>query len=256
MDRRTVLQTAGAVAAASLFPVGASAVEPEKSKLIAMVAYQGFTALDLIGPFQVLSMVPGYETRIVAKNRDLITTDSGLTLQPSMTFEECPEKVAVLFAPGGTMATVRAMSDPNLLAFLKSRGATAEYVTSVCTGSLVLGAAGLLRGYRATTHWSSRDVLKTLGATPVAERVVIDRNRLTGGGVTAGIDFGLVLASRLASEPIAQGIQLGLEYDPAPPFKSGSPETAPSQVTERSRKRLGPFLEAAQQAAKAAAAKW
>src|SRR5436190_3488300 len=175
---------------------------------------------------------------------------------PSMTFEECPREVAILFVPGGTMGTVKAMSDPAAMSFVKSRGATAVYVTSVFTASLVMGAAVLLRGYRAATHWSSRDVLKTLGATPVAERVVIDRNRVTGGGVTAGIDFGLVLASRLASEAVAQGIQLGLEYDPAPPFKSGSPETAPAQVTERSRKRLGPFLEAAQQAAKAAAANW
>lgn len=257
MNRRDVLQTAGAVAAASLLPAGASAgaADPEKSKLIAMVAYQGFTVLDLVGPLQVLSRVPGYRTVIVAESREPIVTDC-LTLLPSMTFEECPPEVAVLFVPGGLTGTIKAMSDPVVIKFLQTRGATAEYVTSVCTGSLILGAAGLLRGYKAATHWSSRDVLKTLGATPVADRVVIDRNRVTGGGVTAGTDFGLTLAARLSNEANAQGIQLALEYNPAPPFQAGTPETAPAQITERARKRLGPFLESAQQAAQAAAKSW
>lgn len=254
MNRRDVLQTVGAVAAASLLPAGVNAME-EKSKLIAMVAYQGFTVLDLVGPLQVLSRVPGFRTVIVAESRDPIVTDC-LTLLPSMTFEECPPEVAVLFVPGGLTGTVKAMSDPEVIKFLQTRGETADYVTSVCTGALILGAAGLLRGFKAATHWSSREVLKTLGATPVAERVVIDRNRVTGGGVTAGIDFGLTLAARLSSELNAQGIQLALEYNPAPPFHAGTPETAPAEITERARKRLGPFLESAQKAAKAAAAAW
>jgi cyclohexyl-isocyanide hydratase len=256
MNRRAALQTAGALTAATLLPPAVQAVEPARNRIIAMVAYPGFTALDLIGPYQVLSMLPGFETRIVSKSRDLLTTDSGLTLQPSMTFDECPAAPAVLFLPGGTMATVKAMSEPDLIAFVKSRGATAEYVTSVCTGSLILGAAGLLRGYRAGTHWCAREVLKSFGAEVSTERVVIDRNRITGGGVTAGIDFGLLLASRLVSEEAAQSIQLGIEYDPAPPFHAGSPETAPAAITEKARRRFIPFLKAATRAAEAAAATW
>ncbi|NUK01377.1 DJ-1/PfpI family protein [Streptomyces lunaelactis] len=149
-----------------------------------------------------------------------------------MTFEQCPAELDVLFVPGGTGQT-KAVLNQKALHFLTDRGAQAKYVTSVCTGALVLGAAGLLNGYRAGTHWSVRDLLPLVGATPVNERVVIDGNRITGGGITAGIDFGLTLLAKLVDEEAAQTSQLAMEYAPEPPFDAGLPEQAPPAVVER-----------------------
>jgi cyclohexyl-isocyanide hydratase len=141
------------------------------------------------------------------------------------------------------------MNDPEVIGFLQDRGSRATYVTSVCTGSLVLGAAGLLRGYRATSHWTVRDLLPLLGAEPVAQRVVEDRNRITGGGVTDGVDFGLQVPARLRSEQYAKMLQLAFEYDPQPPFHAGSPNGAGGEITSHLRERRAPAVEAARQAA-------
>jgi cyclohexyl-isocyanide hydratase len=148
------------------------------------------------------------------------------------------------------------MEDAEVLAFLKSRAEKSDYVTSVCTGSLVLGAAGLLKGYKATCHWGARDILKVLGAEPVDERVVWDRNRVTGGGVTAGIDFGLSLAARLKDENYAKAVQLMMEYEPVPPFKAGSPASAGPELTTFMRVMFVPFLKSARAAAEKAKAGW
>jgi cyclohexyl-isocyanide hydratase len=192
------------------------------------VLFPGFTLLDLIGPHAVWA----WHTKIhlVAKTRDVVPSDSGIGLQPTATFDDCPEHLDVLFVPGG-MGTAGAMADGSLLGFLTSRAVDAAYITSVCSGSLILGAAGLLRGYKATSHWTARDALAQFGAEPVRSRVVIDRNRVTGGGVTAGLDFGLVLLAIWRGDEVAKLTQLAMEYDPAPPFDAGSPETAGPELT-------------------------
>jgi cyclohexyl-isocyanide hydratase len=158
-----------------------------------------------------------------------------VAIRPDRTFADCPDPVDVLFVPGGAAGTIAAMQDRETLDFVASRGKTARYVTSVCSGSLVLAAAGLLRGYKATSHWSVREVLPDFGAKPGEGRVVVDRNRITAGGVTAGIDFGLRLAEVLRGREMAQALELMLEYDPQPPFRSGTPATAPPEVTARLR---------------------
>lgn len=257
MQRRDALKSAAALAAAALVQPRDTHAKPKpQTSTIGMVIYPQFTALDFVGPHQVLSSLGGFDVEIIAKSLDPVTSDSSLTIVPSMTLAECPAELTVLFLPGGTGGTVKAMLDDELLDFVRDRGERAEYVTSVCTGSLILGAAGLLRGYKAATHWSSREVLTVLGATPVDERVVVDRNRVTGGGVTAGIDFGLTLAAQLRDEDRAKAVQLMMEYAPAPPFKSGTPDEAGSELTEQARSRLTPFLRAATAAAERAKSRW
>ena len=191
---------------------------------IGFLVYPELTQLDATGPAQVLSRLPGARMHFVWKTRTPVPTDAGFALVPTATFATCPP-LDVLCVPGGT-GQLALMRDSETLAFLDEQGRQAKYVTSVCTGSLLLGAAGLLEGYRATCHWGYRSLLSRFGATPVAERVVRDRNRWTGGGVTSGIDFGLALAAEIAGEETAKRIQLALEYDPAPPFSAGSPEIA------------------------------
>jgi cyclohexyl-isocyanide hydratase len=190
---------------------------------IAMLLYPGLTMLDLIGPQTVFSWFAN--THLVWKTKDLVFSDTGFGIQPNCTFETCPRKLDVLFVPGG-FGQQRHMSDAEVLAFLADRGSTSRYITSVCSGSLLLGAAGLLKGYKATSHWAAREMLSGFGAEPVDARVVVDRNRITGGGVTAGIDFGLVLLAKLRGDDAAKLTQLAMEYDPEPPFNSGSPKTA------------------------------
>lgn len=218
-------------------------------KHIALLTYPEMTALDLIGPHHVLSMVPGVKVHLVAKTRAPITTDLGLVITPSTTFDDCPEQLEVLFTPGGTRGTLAAMDDEATLGFLRRRGAEARWVTSVCTGSLLLGAAGLLRGRRATSHWSTLPLLARFGATPVAERVVRDGHCLTGAGVTAGLDFGLTLVAALSTPEHARMVQLLAEYDPAPPFDAGSPQRAGEATAAPLRQMLAPFLANAQAAA-------
>ncbi|MBL8430510.1 MAG: DJ-1/PfpI family protein [Dechloromonas sp.] len=204
---------------------------------IGLLVYPGMFLQDLVGPLTVFEALMNREIHLLWKNLDVVAGDKPETpvlipVKPTTTFRDCPEKLDVLFVPGGVPGTFAMMEDKAVLDFLAEKGKTARFVTSVCTGSLVLGAAGLLDGYKATSHWATRDVLKELGAIPTKGRVVVDRNRITGGGVTAGIDFGLTIAALLRSPDYAKAIQLYLEYDPAPPFNSGSPEKAPAVVRQ------------------------
>lgn len=194
---------------------------------IVMVAYPGFTALDLAGPQYAFASMMGAKVLVVAESLDPVKSDTGLSIVPDVTFDNAPEQVDVLFVPGGGLGTTQAIANKKLIAFVKSRGQKAKYVTSVCTGSLVLGAAGLLDGYKATSHWLTLDSLPQFGAIKTPDRVVIDRNRVTGAGVTSGIDFSLTLVGLMRDDLYAQTVQLLAEYDPKPPYNAGSPQTAP-----------------------------
>jgi len=197
---------------------------------IGMLLYPGLTLLDLIGPQTVFSWFAN--THLVWKTKDLVYSDTGIGMQPTCTFESCPRELDILFVPGG-FGQNQLMGDAEVLAFLADRGPKAKYVTSVCSGSLLLGAAGLLKGYKATSHWAARDGLSAFGAIPTDARVVVDRNRITGGGVTAGIDFGLVILAKLRGDDAAKLTQLAMEYDPEPPFQAGSPKTAGPAIVEQ-----------------------
>jgi len=205
---------------------------------IGLLVFPKVTQLDLTGPVQVFSSVPGAKLHLIWKRIEPVQSDSVLVLTPTTTFAECPQ-LDVICVPGG-FGTDDLLNDEEVLGFLRRQADGAKFVTSVCTGSLVLGAAGLLRGYRAATHWSAMDCLPALGATPTNTRVCIDRNRVTGGGVTAGIDFALTLVSMLLDCASAEAIQLRLEYNPAPPFNSGSPDTAPPEVLALMKERIAP----------------
>jgi cyclohexyl-isocyanide hydratase len=205
---------------------------------IGLLVFPRVTQLDLTGPVQVFSNLPGAELHLLWKRIEPVPSDSVLTLTPTTTFADCPQ-LDVICVPGGAGADDM-VNDEEVLTFVRRQAAGAKYVTSVCTGSLVLGAAGLLRGYRAATHWTAMDFLTEFGAIPAKTRVCIDRNRITGGGVTAGIDFALTLVSHLVDPQTAQTIQLGMEYNPAPPFNAGSPDTAPKDIVARVRERIAP----------------
>jgi cyclohexyl-isocyanide hydratase len=195
---------------------------------IGMVMFPNLTQLDFTGPYEIFAKLPNTQLHLLAENLEPIRSERGLSFLPDTTFAECPT-LDMLFVPGGPGVNPK-MEDKNFLDFLKIQGEKASYVTSVCTGSLLLAAAGLLQGYRATTHWLSLDLLAMFGVETVKERVVIDRNRVTGAGVTSGIDFALVIAAELFGDKIAQELQLGMEYNPQPPFQSGSPQTAPLDI--------------------------
>lgn len=197
---------------------------------IGFLLFPRLTQLDMTGPFEVFARLPNADIHIAWKTTDRVVSDVGLALLPTVTFKDCPP-LDLICVPGGPGVNPL-LEDAEVLEFVMRQGEQARYVTSVCTGALVLGAAGLLRGYRAATHWASMHFLESFGATPVRTRVCVDRNRVTGGGVTAGIDFGLTLAGQISDEATAQAIQLYMEYDPAPPFKAGSPDTAPTSVVD------------------------
>jgi len=199
-----------------------------------MLLFPRMTQLDFTGPFEVFARLPDTTVHVVSASLAPVKTDRGLVLAPTVTFGDCPQ-LDVIVVPGGP-GQQELMDDEPVLEFLRRQAAGAKYVTSVCTGALLLGAAGLLTGYRATTHWMSLPLLQVLGALPVDARVVIDRNRITGGGVTAGIDFGLSVAATLHGNAVAQQIQLQMEYNPQPPFQSGSPHTAPAEIVATLRK--------------------
>ena len=203
---------------------------------IGFIIFPRVQQLDLTGPYEVLAMVPGARVHLVAKTPEPVATATGLVLTPTVRFAECPA-LDVVCVPGGSGVNPL-MEDAETLGFLRRQAEGARYLTSVCTGALVLGAAGLLRGKRATTHWAAHDLLAALGAIPTQGRVVRDGNLITGGGVTAGIDFGLALAAELADEATAKAIQLHLEYAPAPPFDAGRPETAAPDILAATRERL------------------
>lgn len=189
--------------------------------------------LDLTGPYDVLASLPDVKVHLIWKDLEPVTASTGLVLLPTTTFDECPA-LDVICIPGGA-GVGPLMEDEQTLDFIRRQATGARYITSVCTGSLVLGAAGLLQGKRATTHWAYHELLAPLGAIAVQDRVVRDGNLLTGGGITAGIDFALVLAAELYGEARAKLVQLQLEYAPAPPFNAGSPSTAPAAVLAEAR---------------------
>lgn len=197
---------------------------------IAFLLFPGVTQLDLTGPAQFLSRLPDARVDLVWESRDPVPTDAGFAILPTATFAEVP-RADLLCVPGG-MGIAGVIDHAPALDWVRQVGAEAQWVTSVCTGALVLGAAGLLKGYQATTHWAWHDKLALFGAEPVQARHVIDRNRATGGGVTAGIDFALALMARIAGEDHARAVQLALEYDPAPPFDAGSPAKAGADLVE------------------------
>lgn len=200
---------------------------------IGFLAFPMMTQLDLTGPAQVLSRMPGAQVHLAWKRMEPLATDVGFSINPTVTFANCPG-LDVLCVPGG-IGVLDHLDDEETLDFLRTKGNTARYVTSVCNGSVLLAATGLLQGYKSACHWSWRHLLPSFGAIPVAERVVRDRNRISGGGVTSGIDFALTLAMELVGEETAKMIQLGLEYDPQPPLDCGSPEKAGAERVARAR---------------------
>ena len=203
-------------------------------KVLALV-YPGMTLLDMVGPLQAWSFLPGYEVQYVWHRSDAVLTDCGLSVQATHSFADAWADPDVLLVGGGAKPTLDLMGDAAAIAFLADRGSRARWVCSVCTGALLLGAAGLLRGYRAAVHWGAREALSQFGAEPSGERVCVDRNRLTGGGITAGIDFGIKMAGLWAGEGTGRVIELIMEYAPQPPFGSGRPELADAQTLAAAR---------------------
>jgi cyclohexyl-isocyanide hydratase len=192
------------------------------------VIFNNITQLDFTGPLQVLHRLPNSEVHIIAAMLDPVMSDCGLALVPTITFADCPQ-LDLICVPGG-FGVEAVMADPVAIDFVRNQARGAQYVTSVCTGAFVLGTAGLLKGKKATTHWAYHSLLAKVGAQPTAGRVVRDGNVFTGGGVTAGIDFALTIVAEIAGDKVAQSIQLAIEYDPAPPFESGTPNKAPGDI--------------------------
>jgi len=211
---------------------------------IGFVLFPNVQQLDLTGPYEVFASLPGAAMHLAAASLDPVRTATGLILTPTTSFDTCPP-LDVLCVPGGTGVNAL-MEDRAALDFIRHQAATARYISSVCTGALVLGAAGLLHGRHATTHWAALPFLAAFGAIPVAERVVRDGNLFTGGGVTAGIDFALTMAAELAGQEAAEAVQLQIEYNPAPPFTAGSPATASSGVLATVTARLAQTIAARQ----------
>lgn len=226
---------------------------PDHPFRFGLLLFPNLTQLDLTGPYEVLARVPGVEMHLLWKNTGPVRSDTGLRLLPTTALADCPD-LDLLLVPGGA-GVLELLADETVLDFLRSRGATVRHLVGICTGSLVLGAAGLLKGRRAGTHWASRDFLAALGAVPVDRRVVIDGNLFTGGGVTAGIDVALAIVAELFGENRAKIIQLSIEYDPQPPFDAGSPAGAGAELTTVLLERMGPMLAARAAAVRAAAAR-
>ena len=220
---------------------------------IACVLFPGFTQLDLTGPYEVFHRLPGTVVHLAAATTDPVESEGGLAIVPTLAFSETPP-CDVLFVPGGPGVN-DAMLDDEILGFLQRQAARASWVTSACTGSLLLGAAGLLAGFEAATHWASTEFLQSFGAWPKRERVVVSGNRITGGGVTAGIDIALRIAEQTHGRRVAEEIQLAIEYDPAPPFDSGSPERASAEVREAVLRRVAKMKDERRRAVEEAARK-
>ncbi len=220
-----------------------------KHEKIVLVAYPGMTALDMLGPQTLFCCMTGATVMIAAKTRDPVTCDTGLKLIPDVDFDSCPRDVDLFLLPGGLDGTTAAMKDRRTIEFVGELGVHSKYVTSVCTGSLSLGTAGLLTGYRATSHWVGVHLLRNFGATPVQERVVVDRNRITGAGVTAGMDMALTVVEILRGKEYAQMVALLMEYDPAPPVDTGSPQAAGAKLTDMARDRFQDWLRETQSVA-------
>lgn len=205
---------------------------------IGLLVFDNITQLDMTGPYEVFIKYPDASVHLISHSLNPITAAGGMKIIPGTTYANCPQ-LDIVCVPGGAGMN-RLLNDTETHDFLRKQAPRAQYVTSVCTGSLVLGAAGLLNGRRATTHWMSHELLSQFGAIPVNERIVIDGKVVTGGGVTAGIDFALTLAATMFDDELAKKIQLGIEYNPAPPFTSGSPETADAVTVESMRKASEP----------------
>jgi cyclohexyl-isocyanide hydratase len=209
--------------------------------IIGFILFPRLTQLDLTGPYEVFARLPDTQVLLLAKTLDPIVTEKGLAILPNGTFDAAPQ-LDVICVPGGPGIN-DCLQDEVLLQFLRRQSKGARYVTSVCTGALILAAAGLLEGYQATTHWLSLDLLRQFDVEVRTERVVQDRNRITGGGVTAGIDFGLAIAAALFDQTTAEAIQLMMEYNPQPPFDSGHPTTASKEVIEKVELAAAPYQE-------------
>ena len=218
---------------------------------VGLIMYPGLTQLDLFGPADVLTRMPGTNIKFLWKNLDPVIVDRGLRVLPNTTFGQC-QKLDIVCVPGGP-GQIALMDDDETLNFLRRIAPGCKLVTSVCTGSLILGAAGLLKGYRATSHWTSIEQLELFGAKPVHERVVMDRNRITGAGVTSGIDFALRVVEEMTDRATAQQIQLQMEYDPDPPYRCGTPKTAPPEIVDAVRARLHMFQSSRRSASERAA---
>jgi cyclohexyl-isocyanide hydratase len=263
LKRRQLLDLVGAAALSQLVgcaaePVAADALGLTQAPLeqhIALLVYPEMTLLDLVGPQTCFSAL-GMTMHLVWKTLAPITTESGIVILPTTTFEQCPLDLEILFIPGSTFGATPLVRDQQVLDFVRSRGERAKLVTSVCTGSLVLGAAGLLRGYKATSHWFTRELLPEAEAIRVDARYVEDRNRITGAGVTSGIDFGLRIVDRLSGREIAEMTQLLMEYAPEPPFNAGEPTTAPPLAVDTIRTLFGLALIDGRLAMQEAAAKF
>src|SRR3954468_21921210 len=210
-------------------------------RLIGMLIFPRLTQLDMTGPYEVRARLPNTKVHLVAHTMAPVKTDRGMEIVPTITLADCPQ-LDLVMVPGGA-GQQDLMEDAVVLDFLRKQAAGAKYVTSVCTGSLVLGAAGLLKGKRATSHWAAIEHLKPLGAIPVSDKVVMDGNVITGAGVTSGIDFALAVAALLEGEEVARQIQLQIEYDPSPPFNSGSPKTASAETVAQIKGRLAKLNE-------------
>lgn len=231
------------------FPYNHSTVNPFKQQKamsqlqIGFLIYPGVIQLDVMGAYQVLSFPPNTQVHLIWKTLTPIASNEGLTLTPTLTLADCLP-LDVLCVPGGGLGQIEVMKDPEVLGFLQQQAKAAQYVTSVCTGSMILAAAGLLEGYKATCHWAFQDQLAILGVEVLPQRVVIDRNRVTGAGVTSGIDFGLTLLGLLCGEEVAKITELMLEYTPEPPFNAGTPETAGKETVQSLMQFGKPLLDA------------
>ncbi len=203
--------------------------------------FANLTPLDLIGPHEILSRLPNTQCHLLAHNLEPVPSSTGISLVPTLRYDQAAQ-MDLICVPGGP-GHLAAMQDKVLLDFLRRQEPGCRYVTSVCTGALVLAAAGLLRGYRATTHWMSLDRLAPFGAVPVTDRVAIDRNRITGGGVTAGIDFALAVAAELHGDVLARTIQLQVQYAPAPPFQDGDPTLAHADILAAAQGAAGRYVQ-------------
>jgi len=221
------------------------------SEVVAMLLYPGFTALDLVGPHFFFASMMGATVHLVTNGADLspVASDLGLAISPTVTMADCPKDLTILFTGGGLQGTLNAMKDTATIDFMVDRAARAKYVTSVCTGSLILGQAGLLKGKRATSHWAGREALSMFDAIPVNERVVTDGNVITGAGVSAGLDFALALVAALRGAGYAQALRLQAEYAPEPPVPGGTPETTDPQIAKLMQDMFAPFPAMVQEAA-------
>lgn len=218
-------------------------IKMQGTEQVAMLMYPGFTAMDLVGPQYMFTSMMGAKVHLVSSANDLtpVKCDTGIIITPTATQNDLPENLDILFIPGSAQGVLDAMRDEKFVAFIKEKGARSKYVTSVCTGSLLLGKAGLLKGKKATSHWVTLDLLTKFGALPVKERVAWDGNVITGGGVTAGIDFGLEVVAALRGRKYAETLQLMAEYNPHPPFDVGSPEKADPVVKKFLTEMFEPF---------------